>query len=1038
MDRPKNNAPRNRGSVSYEENKSHRSGFPLRFVFGTLLFLVLLLQYRLTWMYGGVFALDRMLLHILAFLSGIFLLCMPSTGFRIFRPLSGWIAFTLFCVFVLFSTIPLSKSMINKLAPFNSSIWERVEDIPVQEVQDVLQDTPLSPSQGFLSAKELRPHFSVSVHPNETYRLFLDIISYSLIMLTISFLVYREKWALSAFMYGLIPLIVFEAGYGLVSFWTGFRVLPLLVNPMQTGASGTFYNRNHYVDFMGMVFPFAWVFLYSLWRKIRFYLPNSLRLRILYILNYRNGSFLLLFLFGLIIFLAIVFSLSRGGIIATLFLFLLAPLLFRRLVPSTQQNTRKRSRAFVSALMLFILISILVVLWVGPEPVLERFAQTESELELHQNRLEAFYDGVLLWLESPIVGTGLGTFGDVFYRFQTFYSTLWWNHLHNEYLQLLIETGTSGMVLFAIAFSAWVLWVGKARYKRRFAYYFRFAGLMSLFYLLFDSFYDFNFHIPANALLFVIIMGAITGVTLREIENNNPEFEKSNLERTSHRIVFIGILIIPLLFLGYGILRRDPVFRLEDQVRVHKEYAPPLNKSELEHIVRYLSKRRPTANLYQYLGIRYARDQQDYGKALEFFLRASILNPSDYISRMNIAEILWRKDISFRLADEFFQKAIEIAPTQAEVWFESGLFHWTLANVNRAVHAFSYATYLNLQYLPEVYQRIRRLRNVKFLRRVTPPGAELRLAQEFIKLQLYDEARPILMHFVESKDESVFAKVFSLALRYQLDDVLERVLERVENEDNYSINVRLLQVRYYLKQKLSVTAESFVQKTYHELWTVDQEKALEFAVKASQIFVSYGKMTPAKYFLQRVLDQYPYLQEARLVSARIALREHLPYKALEHTSFTNQYPTTCQIILDIGRFFFQKNDVRGLKRAVEMMEEKWSCRPYLLPLRIELALRTGDHQRVREYYLEFTQNKSEERLEPRIHSAMGALVPYVILEMPDSLDMIGRLENPTLYFFRGLNGTIARIREKETVCKKLATVFHHSISAISQCNRWLQ
>ena len=52
------------------------------------------------------------------------------------------------------------------------------------------------------------------------------------------------------------------------------------------------------------------------------------------------------------------------------------------------------------------------------------------------------------WLKRPFLGWGLGTFPIVYPQFRSFYTTFFVNQAHNDYLQLLVETGLAG---FAIA-----------------------------------------------------------------------------------------------------------------------------------------------------------------------------------------------------------------------------------------------------------------------------------------------------------------------------------------------------------------------------------------------------------------------------------------------------------------------------------------------------------------------------------------------------------------------------------------------------------
>ena len=62
-------------------------------------------------------------------------------------------------------------------------------------------------------------------------------------------------------------------------------------------------------------------------------------------------------------------------------------------------------------------------------------------------------DCLRMFLHHPIAASGLGTFPTVYPRDRTFFTTLFVNQPHNDYAQLLVETGLLGfwvMVWFLV------------------------------------------------------------------------------------------------------------------------------------------------------------------------------------------------------------------------------------------------------------------------------------------------------------------------------------------------------------------------------------------------------------------------------------------------------------------------------------------------------------------------------------------------------------------------------------------------------------
>jgi O-antigen ligase len=112
-----------------------------------------------------------------------------------------------------------------------------------------------------------------------------------------------------------------------------------------------------------------------------------------------------------------------------------------------------------------------------------------------------------MFTHRPVLGWGLGTFPTVYPSYRTFYTNLFINEAHNDYAQLLVETGLLGFGL--------MLWFLICVYRRAMPtsrrWEFKWDGALSLAALLgctgilFHSFVDFNLQIPANAAFFYLL-----------------------------------------------------------------------------------------------------------------------------------------------------------------------------------------------------------------------------------------------------------------------------------------------------------------------------------------------------------------------------------------------------------------------------------------------------------------------------------------------------------------------------------------------------
>jgi O-antigen ligase len=195
---------------------------------------------------------------------------------------------------------------------------------------------------------------------------------------------------------------------------------------------------------------------------------------------------------------SILFSQSRGGMFGfAAELLLLTGLLARH---------ASRRQTF-AALVLFFCLTILLAAWLGAPQIVERLETFHSQAHTEISggmRLNIDRDGLKMLPHRPLLGWGLGSFVDVYPQFRSFYTNLVIDHAHNDYLELLIETGMVGSMI-----AAWfLLTVFRSAWQTLRQPEWRTAGLASLASLagitgiLIHGLVDFNLQIPANAAIF--------------------------------------------------------------------------------------------------------------------------------------------------------------------------------------------------------------------------------------------------------------------------------------------------------------------------------------------------------------------------------------------------------------------------------------------------------------------------------------------------------------------------------------------------------
>jgi O-antigen ligase len=133
----------------------------------------------------------------------------------------------------------------------------------------------------------------------------------------------------------------------------------------------------------------------------------------------------------------------------------------------------------------------------------------------------SWLDILRIWRDFPVFGTGLGTFGNISSMYKSSSVQSSFIYAHNDYLQLLSETGVAGFFSIAFFFIFYFYSVLKSWFKRRDSYVVCvvLGGIASVFSILTYSFLDFNLHIPAIALLFFVILGLVYRLTQSHFED---------------------------------------------------------------------------------------------------------------------------------------------------------------------------------------------------------------------------------------------------------------------------------------------------------------------------------------------------------------------------------------------------------------------------------------------------------------------------------------------------------------------------------------
>lgn len=196
---------------------------------------------------------------------------------------------------------------------------------------------------------------------------------------------------------------------------------------------------------------------------------------------------------------ALFFSQSRAGVfgLAAVFLFFAVSALLSRF-------SAKTLLVFITgAVGAYILLS-----WLGPEKIYERLNTAFYTSDAYSSRIVLYMDGWSMFLRHPFFGIGINAFPFVFPLFRSVPAVYYYDYLHNDGMQLLVETGFPVFLLAMAALAVFLF--GFIRSPRigfkNCEYYIKLSVLSAMVYLALHSLVDFVFHLNAILVLSVFLL----------------------------------------------------------------------------------------------------------------------------------------------------------------------------------------------------------------------------------------------------------------------------------------------------------------------------------------------------------------------------------------------------------------------------------------------------------------------------------------------------------------------------------------------------
>lgn len=399
--------------------------------------------------------------------------------------------------------------------------------------------------------------------------------------------------------------------------------------------SATYVNHNHFAGYLELLIPVSIGMALSTARKYK---------KALYVASF------------LVLSAAFLLSMSRGGWLAlSISMFLMAAVIFKK--------GRIRFIVLMSALV-FITLAVFAFNAVDISFLLKRVS-SYKELDF-SGRLEIWKGTLGIIKDNFMIGTGPGSFIYNFPKYRLAGLNMFVNYAHSDYLQVFSEMGIFGFG--ALIFIIWAI-VKKALRTHMIAHSsFKVwaslglsAGILSM---ALHNIGDFNFYIPANAIIFAVFSGFIFNISsLRE-----GEAEYFILKQNLAPAGFLKVITLSVA--GIAIILASLILAAECYSTVSGRAISGNDLKRGEALAYKATRLNPFNAAYHY---KLAGIYNETARAIPEYEKSLSLNPLDSRSWIGLADAYYElfkaapADNSLsKSAEVFYKNALDLDPLNSQ------------------------------------------------------------------------------------------------------------------------------------------------------------------------------------------------------------------------------------------------------------------------------------------------------------------------------------------------------------------------------------
>jgi O-antigen ligase len=277
-------------------------------------------------------------------------------------------------------------------------------------------------------------------------------------------------------------------------------LLERMAPPYGRDITGAFVSKNSFATFIGIILIVSLLSLYDA-AEAAIIRTRGPRVMLSSLIQYLMGRGALRVMACAILFLALILSDSRAGLMAAL----TGLLTLVALSGAVAARRGSLARSMAGAGAIFAVMAGLF--FVSGATIEDRFDQLMGTQGASELRPVLWADAEHAIADHALAGTGLGTFRDAYSLYAQEFEPYIVDKVHNDYLELALGLGIPAAVAWVAALGWLMALCARGVFRRRRRKIYALAAVSATMLVAFHSLFDFSLQIPAVSILYVTVLG---------------------------------------------------------------------------------------------------------------------------------------------------------------------------------------------------------------------------------------------------------------------------------------------------------------------------------------------------------------------------------------------------------------------------------------------------------------------------------------------------------------------------------------------------